>query len=151
MQPLPVRSLRTVLFALAVGQAFLAGLVAFLRTNHGAFGVDPAPDALTLVVALVFVGTAVTCLFFQSAAKKALLADRDGARLHVKGGSVPPALARAAIVGAALAEGSGLLAVVVVLIGGPLLLFAVPAASVIWIVLLVPSQERLENHLKDMG
>lgn len=151
MNPVPIRTLQIILLALVMGLTCFTGLVAYLRTTQAGFGAQPASDVLTLLVPIFFVGNAVACLFIQSVAKKAVLAERESARMLLKRGSMPPALARAAILGAALAEGGGLFGTVVVLIGGPLFLFAAPAVSVIWMLLLFPTLERIENRLKDVG
>lgn len=151
MQPMPIRTVQIILFAMAGGLVLFSGVVVMLRLTPGALGEPVAPDFMALAVPIVFAVNAVVCLILQNKARQSLMADRTGARTLVKSGAMPGELSRAAISGAALAEGGGLLGVVVTLLGGSWFLLAAPAVSVIWILLLIPTGGRLEDRLKDLA
>jgi len=53
------------------------------------------------------------------------------------------------IIGAALAEGPGLLACVTILLGGPWFLVAFPIVSIGWIASLIPTRDRVEALLRE--
>lgn len=149
MQPPTIRSTQIVLAALIAGLLAFAGVTTFVRLGMGPIESSDTLAALTIGVPVVFVVSAGTYAVLRRPMLAPVLADREAALALVREERLPPALQRATIVGAALAEGPGLLGTAVVLLGGPWLLIATPFVSIAWIVLLMPTRERVESIVRE--
>ncbi len=149
MQPISIRSTRIVLFALIAGLVLFLGVTTFLRTTQGPLGAAQSTDVLTLVVPVLFVGAAGAYFVVQRALLAAARANSAENLALARQDRMPSELQRRAIVGAALAEGPGLFATIVVLLGGPWYLIAATVLSIAWIASLLPSREGIEAQLRE--
>lgn len=149
MPRMPLRNLKLVLLLLALGVAVFTTIAAVLGPVS-AEGASTALGSLPLGWLLLGIGllTGLSGLgmyvaLIRPALLRRLVPVRDAARAEVRAGQVPAPLVQATILGAALAEGPGLLGAVGYLITGWLPLLALPLAAILEIVLSLPSEEGL--------
>jgi hypothetical protein len=142
---------RIILAAFAAGVALFAGVVAFLASSGER---DPDGAALDLgvphvaVVATLAVMTVLLPFMVRSFLGQVPRERREAALAEVEAGVVPKELARAGIVGGALAEAPGLLACVLALLTQDQTLLAAAAVSVVAILAQLPSQESARNAIQ---
>jgi len=147
-QPLPFRNARVIVLALALGIVLFTGVVVCLRLS-GEPATNPEIGQLLLLVigALAVANTSVYFVLRKSFVARAQAAKGEALEL-LKHDAVPPQLLTLTILGAALAEGVGLLGVVALLLGAPWFALAAPALAVVLIVAQLPSRERFERVVR---
>ena len=149
MQPQPIRTTRLILIALIAGLALLAGVATFLRATSDSVEAPAGLDVLPVVVLASFVGAAGVAFVVRRKFTEQARANRESSLALLREERLPSEVARACIVGAAIAEGPGLLASMTVLIGGPVYLLAGTVLSMAWIAFLIPTRERVEAMLRE--
>ncbi|MBK7878800.1 MAG: hypothetical protein IPJ77_24335 [Planctomycetes bacterium] len=149
MQNTPIRSAQIVTLALAAGLALFLGVTVFFRLTQEPLGNAQQVDALAIVVPVVFAGAAVSCVLLRRKLVEAARQDRETNMELARQELLPGELLRVTIIGAALAEGPGLLACVTILLGGPWFLVAFPIVSIGWIASLIPTRDRVEALLRE--
>lgn len=143
----PIRVIQSILVALMAGLVLFGGVTGFLRWTSGPVGSGAPVEVLLIVVAAVYVGCAVASVVVRSKLAARARANRTENVELLRKDLLPNELRAAAIVGAAFAEGPGLLAAVVVLIGGPVYLLALVLVSVLWIAKQIPTRTSAEDLL----
>ena len=144
----PLRITSIILVALVVGIVTFAGVVLFLRISSDR-ELDPAVGQLLLITlgVLAFAELPVYVLV-----RKQLLARARSMKTEALGlllqGLTPQPLFSLTIVGAAMAEGLGLLGVLAVLLGAPLYALVAPALAVALILAQIPTRGRLEHAVR---
>ena len=145
---LPLRNARLIVLALVLGIVIFAGLVVFLRLSSDT-ALNPEVGKLLLVVigGLAVSNSVVYFLLRKSFVARAQEAKAEALEL-LKQDAMPPQLFSLTIIGAALAEGVGLLGVVAVLLGAPWFALAAPAVAVVLMVAQLPTREKLERVVR---
>lgn len=149
MQPPPIRATQFILAALALGVVCFSGVAAYLRFSGVLTTHAEIADLLPLVAAGLIVSCAPVYFLLRARAIVRVAADKDAALELVRADRIPAPLHQLAIVGAALVEGPGILAVLAVLLGANLYALAVPALTVLVICALIPSRSRIEDLVRD--
>ncbi|MBI5364856.1 MAG: hypothetical protein HZA53_16890 [Planctomycetes bacterium] len=149
MKPTPIRTLQVILGALIAGLLSFTAVAVFVRTSIGGVGSGAPVDLLALVVLVLFAGMGGVYFMVRRSMLAAARAKRESALALVRQELVPIELQRLTLLGAALAEGPGLLGTVVVLIGGSWFLLAAPVIAMLCILFQMPSRERMEALLRE--
>jgi hypothetical protein len=144
----PIRTPQIILGALASGVVIFTGIVVFLRLEGVPLENPRVARLLPLFVILLAACELPVYLLLRRAFVAQVRAAREESLELVKQGKVPLQLQTLAILGAALAEGVGLLGVITVLLGGSWFVLAAPAVSVVLIVAQMPTRERLERVVR---
>ena len=134
--------------ALVLGIATFSGVVVFLRLRSER-ELDPAVGQLLLVTlgVLAVAELPVYFLLRKQFLARAQAMKAEGLELLLQD-LTPPALFSLTIIGAAMAEGLGLLGVLAVLLGAPLYALAAPVLAVLLILAQFPTRERLEHAVR---
>jgi hypothetical protein len=144
----PIKNPQIILAALAGGVLVFTGVAVALRLA----GMTPAPGdtpkLLALALLALVAGEIPLYLMLRRVFLGPVRARRDESLELVKSGRIPLQLQTLAILGAALAEGAGLLGVITVLLGGPWLVLAAPLLAIVLIVLQIPTRARLERAVR---
>lgn len=144
-----LRSTQIVLLALSMGVLTFAGVVVFLRlTSSTAMDSGLSHLLLVTVGGLAVSEVVVYVLLRRLHVARAVAARAESLEL-LRQGRIPVSLHVLALVGAALAEGAGILGVVALLLGAPWYALAVPAVAVALILIQVPTQARLERLVRE--
>jgi hypothetical protein len=144
----PLRTTSVILVALVAGILTFAGVVIFLRLS-GERELDPAVGRMLLAAfGLIAISEIPVYLLLRKQFLARARQAKDEALELLRRGLVPPPLFSLTIVGAAMAEGLGLLGVVAVLLGAPLYALAAPALAVALILAQIPTRERLEQAVR---
>jgi hypothetical protein len=144
-----LRSTQIILLALAMGVLTFAGVVVFLRLSSSK-SMDPDLGNLLLVtIGGLAVSEIVVYVLLRRSFVARAAAARDESLQLLRQDRIPPSLQVLAILGAALAEGAGLLGVVALLLGAPWVALAVPVVAVALILVQMPTRERLERLVRE--
>lgn len=149
MNTTPIRTIQVVLGALIAGLLAFSGVAAFVRSSSGALDSGASVEAFAFVVPVVFVSAGVVYFVLRRSLLASVRANREQAAELARQGIMPAELQRLVILGAALAEGPGLLGAVAVLIGGSWFLLAAPLLAMLCIGSSMPSRERVESLLRE--
>ncbi len=143
-----LRVTRIILLALVLGIATFSGLVVFLRRSSER-ELDPAVGQLLLVTLGVLAVAELPVYFLLRKQFLARAQAMKGEALELLLQDLtPPALFSLTIIGAAMAEGLGLLGVLAVLLGAPLYALAATFLAVLLILAQFPTRERLEQAVR---
>lgn len=147
-QASPLRVTRIILLALVLGIATFAGVVVFLRFSSER-ELDPAVGRLLLLTlgVLAFAELPVYFLVRRQLLARAQSMKAEALELLSRD-LTPQPLFSLTIIGAAMAEGLGLLGVLAVLLGAPLYALAAPLVAVLLILAQFPTRERLEQAVR---
>ena len=108
-------------------------------------------QTLSIAVVVVFVGEAPVYVVVRSKFLASVRAEREASLELARQGFMPPALGALAIIGAAFAEGAGMLGAVTLIVGGPWLVLAAPALAVVLIALQIPTRARVETLVRGLA
>jgi hypothetical protein len=147
----PFKAQRILLAAFAAGVAIFAGVVAFIASSA-----ERDPDGATFDLGVPHVAVTATLSVLAVALPflvRSFLGEvprerREEALAEVASGFVPREIARAGIVGGALAEAPGLLACVLALLTEDVTLLTAAAISVVAILAQLPSQESARDAIR---
>jgi hypothetical protein len=148
-RPTTIRSAQTILLALAVGVLTLTAATIWLRMRSAA----PNPELariLLFVTSMVAFSDLVVYFLLRHLFLTRLAPARRAAREAVRRGELPRELFTLALIGAALAEGGGLLGAVAFFLGAHWSALLFPLLSVCVILAQLPSQERAEALLRGL-
>jgi len=150
-QPPPIRTARIIHLALVLGLVTITALFVFLRLNHPPDTQPQVTNVLLIVVMVMFSSYFTVRPFLGKALLAKIAADRDGALAIVREERVPLPLYSLSIVGAALAEGPGLLGAMLVYLGAPWYALAAPVLSIALILMSLPTREKLEEQIRSVA
>jgi hypothetical protein len=142
----PMRVAALVVTALAIGVVTFAGVVVFLRISGEVE--SEVGRSLWIWIGAVALAEVPVYVAVRSRLLARVQGMREEAHRLLGEGLAPQPLFALTLVGAALAEGLGLLGAVAVLLGAPLAVLAVPAAAAALILAQLPSRERYEGALR---
>lgn len=143
-----LRSTQIVLLALALGVLSFTGVVVFLRLSASASMDSKVASLLLVTVGGLAVSEVAAYVLLRRTFVARAVASREESLALLRQGCTPLPLHTLAIIGAALAEGAGLLGVVALLLGAPWYALAAPAVAVALILLQLPTRERLERIVR---
>lgn len=144
----PIRNAQIILVALACGVLAFTGVASYLRLSGMEFGESEVARLLPLLVVVLAACEIPVYLLLRKAFLGPVKAARAESLGLVEQGRIPMQLQTLAILGAALAEGVGLLGVVTLLVGGSWYVLAAPLLSVLAILALMPTRARLERMVR---
>lgn len=144
----PIRNPQIILAALAGGVLTFAGVATYLRLSGMEMGESELARLLPVLVVVLAAAEFPVYLLLRKAFLAPVRAARAESLGLVEQGRIPLQLQTLAILGAALAEGVGLLGVVTVMVGGSWYVLAAPALSVVAILALLPTRARLERMVR---
>ncbi len=144
----PIRSPQIILGALAAGVLVFTGVAVYLRLAGMDLGDSQLARLLPFLVLALAAAEVPVYLLLRRVFVAQVRAAREESLGLVKEGRIPLQLQTLAILGAALAEGVGLLGVITVLLGGSWFALAAPFAAVVLILLQVPTRARLESIVR---
>lgn len=139
-----LRSARIIPLAMGLGVLAITGGAVAVRLGGGIQGDPAVARTLTMVVVLLALGTLPVYLVLRRTFLARVREQRAEALELLARDQAPPALLSLTILGAALAEGTGIFGAVTVLLGGPWFVLAAPGLALALIVAQIPSRERLE-------
>lgn len=143
---LPLRQAQLVVAALAAGVVMATVVMVVLR---GSLQSQSQAGQLIPIIVLALVGAHVGAYVFLRGRTRAQLADMHDAALELlREGRLPQPIFTLSVIAGGLAEGTGLLGAVGVLLGGPWYLLAAPALAVLVIALQVPTRARAEEMVR---
>ena len=144
-----IRSLQLILCALAGGLVTFGTLVAVLRSmGMKVGGSSEVHELLAYIAIALFVPGVCAAFKIRMKATAKIATVRDDSMVLVRQDRVPAALASATITAAALVEGPGLLAIVTLLLGGPIFVIAIALLSAGVILFMLPTRSRLEDMMR---
>lgn len=144
-----LRSTQVILLALAMGVLTFAGVAVFLRLSSSRSMDSDVGNLLLVTIGGLAVSEIVVYVLLRRTFVARAVAAREESLELLREDRIPPPLQVLAIVGAALAEGAGLLGVVALLLGAPWATLAVPLVAVVLILVQLPTRERLERLVRE--
>jgi len=148
--PLPIRSARVIVAAMAVGVLAMTGVGVFIKQTGTPGDVDLG-RTLALAALGLGAGLAATYVVVRRSALARVAETRAESLAALERGELPAELFRLTIVGAALAEGFGLFGAVALLLGAPWPALAEPILAVALIVVQIPGRERALALVRGSG
>lgn len=133
---------------MTVGLLIFTGLAVFLNASASKPLNPEVAKILPVVVACVAVSELPVYVLLRKQLLARVTAERSASAELVEQGRIPLPLQTLAIVGAALAEGVGLLGGVTLLLGGSLYVLAAPALAALLIVVQLPTRAKLEQLVR---
>lgn len=133
---------------MTVGLLIFTGLAVFLNASASKPLNPEVAKILPVVIACVAVSELPVYVLLRKQLLARVTAERSASAELVEQGRIPLPLQTLAIVGAALAEGVGLLGGVTLLLGGSLYVLAAPALAALLIVVQVPTRAKLEQLVR---